>query len=81
MKYTKWMVAIILVIVTIILVSNIDTKTECYNQCKMEGYEGGMCVSMWQSQSCEDKFEMQSISKEHCSQKQPSGYYRSCCCN
>tara|TARA_Y100000310_G_C20663037_1_gene805852 strand:+ start:986 stop:1231 length:246 start_codon:yes stop_codon:yes gene_type:complete len=81
MRYTKWMMVIVLVLVTIILVSNIDTKTECYNQCADQGYIDGMCVSMQQGQSCEDKFEMQSISKEHCSQKQPGGYYRSCCCN
>jgi hypothetical protein len=74
-----WIIVVVIIILASIIVFSIDRRSDCKKQCEEQGLEGD-CVSMSLDQTCESKFNMKSLSKNLCSQKQPEGFYRSCCC-
>jgi hypothetical protein len=74
-----WITGLVIIILISLIVFTIDFKTDCKKACEAKGLEGD-CVSMSLDQTCESKFEMQSLNKNLCNQKQPDGFYRGCCC-
>ena len=81
MKFNyEWAMVLIVIIVMLLLIFSLNTKSKCYEGCNNQGYSTGACTNMAEDQTCESKFDYNSISKDLCDQKNPGGFYNACCC-